>query len=886
MASMRTIGVRLRLLVDDYKREARDASNATDELSGKINKAGQKSQADLDKISLAAAGAGAALLAAAGVAVFAAAKFDKQMSEVRAVTGAAADEQERLRQAALDAGAATVFSATEAAQAEAELAKAGIATADILGGALTGSLSLASAGSLDLAQAAEIASASMNTFGLEGKDVGHIADVLAAASNKSAASVQSLGLGLAQVGLVAAQNNLTLEETVGVLSALADRGLQGSDAGTSLKTALQRLAAPTSEADKLMKSLGVSMYDANGNIVDVATVAGQLQRGLEDLAPAQRNAALQAIFGSDAIRAGNVLYAEGEAGIRDYIAAVNDQGAAARVAQTKLDNLAGDVEALTGSLETLAIGAGGGANEGLRVLTQTATGLVNAFGALPSPVQSALVILSGATGAALLAAAGWIRLRGTIADVTTEMRKTGPAGRRVAGALETTAKWAGRAGVAIGGLSIAGNLAAATFGNRLNPQIAALSAGMEEWAESGKVGGEVARLLGDDADKLNLALVNATSGGRGFATWVEGMTGLGEAFDASWTKNIERIEALDTALAGVVQSGNADQAAKQFALIEQRAKDLGISTDELRRIFPQYFGALEVAGKETKDLAKDTANLAREQLGATEAGQKLVEVWDALNGAMKSADEEMLDAVEATEAVTEAFKENKGALEGNTAAALKNRITLEDAARQAYEAADAYLANGGSAAGAAEILERFKNENAAAAIAAGGNAEQVRALNDQLYRMPPQRRTTVVIDYKIGARPQGISGLAAFSVLRWGGAFEHADVGLLREAQVFAPRSPARYAFAEPATMGEAFVPKSGDRQRSLGILSQAAGWHGADVVPRDRGWYGGGGTGRIELILSAKPGAGDGVMREVVRNLQVEIGAAGGDVQTYLGRR
>lgn len=106
----------------------------------------------------------------------------------------------KLRQAAIDAGAATVFSASQAAQAESELAKAGISTADILGGALRGSLDLAAAGSLGLARAAEISAEAMTVFKLEGRDVAHIADVLSAGANKSSADVEGLAQALQQSG--------------------------------------------------------------------------------------------------------------------------------------------------------------------------------------------------------------------------------------------------------------------------------------------------------------------------------------------------------------------------------------------------------------------------------------------------------------------------------------------------------------------------------------------------------------------------------------------------------------------------------------------------------------------------------------------------------------
>src|SRR5690606_2234078 len=130
----------------------------------------------------------------------------------------------------------------------------------------------------------------------------------------------------------------------------------GSDAGTSFKTMLQRLSAPSGEAARLMKELGINAYDASGQFVGMEQFAGQLTDALGDMTPAQRNAALATIFGADAVRAAAVVYSEGESGIRNWISAVDDQGYAAETARVKMDNLKGDLEALGGSFETALIG--------------------------------------------------------------------------------------------------------------------------------------------------------------------------------------------------------------------------------------------------------------------------------------------------------------------------------------------------------------------------------------------------------------------------------------------------------------------------------------------------------------------------------------------------
>jgi TP901 family phage tail tape measure protein len=352
-------------------------------------------------IGKAAAAASALAIAGLGVAaVRESTQFNKAISGVGAVANATAADLENLRKAALQAGADTAFSASEAATAEAELAKAGLSTADILGGALSGSLDLAAAGQLALGDAATITAQALNTFNLNGSDTSHVADVLAAGANKSAADVSQLGQALAQGGLVAKQTGLSLEDTVGVLSLFADNALVGSDAGTSLKTALQRLVPQSAEAAGAMKDLGLTFFDAQGNFVGIEETASRLQQALGGLSTEQRQTALTTIFGADAIRAAGLLYEAGGAGVREYTSAVNDVGAAQRVASAQLDNLAGDFEQLKGSVETVLIGLGSSADSGLREIVQALTAGVNSVGEfVQSPVFNQVTeAIGGALG--------------------------------------------------------------------------------------------------------------------------------------------------------------------------------------------------------------------------------------------------------------------------------------------------------------------------------------------------------------------------------------------------------------------------------------------------------------------------------------------------------
>lgn len=354
----------------------------------------------------AAAASGIALAGLGASAVRESTEFNKAVSGVGAVANATASELEALRQAALQAGADTAFSASEAAVAEAELTRAGIDTADVLGGALAGSLDLAAAGQLGLGDAATISAQALNTFNLEGDQTGHVADVLAAGANKSAADVGQLGQALAQGGLVAKQTGLDFEDTVGILALFADNALVGSDAGTSLKTTLQRLVPQSAEAGAAMKAAGLDFFDAQGNFVGIDQVAQQLQDRLSGLSTEQRQTALTTIFGADAIRAASLLYEAGAEGVQEYVAAVNDQGAAQEMASAQLDNLAGDLEQLRGSWETLMIGLGSSADSGLREVVQALTEGVNTAGEFAtSPVFD---VFGEQLGGILTAVAGGI----------------------------------------------------------------------------------------------------------------------------------------------------------------------------------------------------------------------------------------------------------------------------------------------------------------------------------------------------------------------------------------------------------------------------------------------------------------------------------------------
>lgn len=381
-----------------------DTSNFTAgmaKVSGESQKAATTMEAAGGKTKLITTGVAAAGVAATALGVAAikmAADFDASMSTVQANTGASADEMAQLRQAAIDAGADTVYSATESADAINELGKAGLSTSDILSGGLSGALNLAASDGMAVGDAAELMATTLKQFNLTGAESTQVADALAAGAGKAVGSAHDLGLALNQAGMVSHSFGISMQETAGTLAAFAQSGMIGSDAGTSLKTMLISLANPSTKASNLMQELGINAYDAQGKFIGLSGLAGVLKDKLSGLSQEQRNQALATIFGTDAIRAANVLYEQGAEGIDDWTDAVSESGFAAQQAAARNNNLKGDLENLSGSFKSLMISLGEGGQGPLRSLVQMLDTLVDGFSQLPAPVQQGIVLFTALAG--------------------------------------------------------------------------------------------------------------------------------------------------------------------------------------------------------------------------------------------------------------------------------------------------------------------------------------------------------------------------------------------------------------------------------------------------------------------------------------------------------
>ncbi|MGW6739728.1 phage tail tape measure protein [Streptomyces sp. NPDC055025] len=690
------------------------------------------------------------LVAAFGLAAFAAARFEKSMSNVRAATGGSVGDMNKLREAALEAGQATSYSATEAATAEAELARAGISTADIVGGALRGSLDLAASGQLDLAESAIISAQAMNSFKMEGKDVPHIADVISAAAGKSATNVHDMGMAFRQSAIVASQTGLSLEDTAAILGMFAQGALTGSDAGTSLKVMLQRLVPQSKEAQAIMDKIGFSAYDAAGNFVGASEMADRLHASFSGLTPEARNAALGTIFGSDAVRAATILYQQGAEGVDAWRTSVTDAGYATRGAATMTDNLAGDVERLAGALETALITSGTSANSMLRDMARWLTNVVNWYSQLPPEVQSSVTVMTGLVGVGGLLATAMLLVLPRIMAVRRELTALGITAARTRAMLMTL----GKVSLVLGAMALVGT-AVQSLAKKFSdapPSVAKMTNAMVDFASSGKAVGEMSRVFGKDLDGLGEAVqqIAHPTGMQRFNNAMDEIFTLGMADPIKLTEARDKIASIDEGLASLVSSGAAEEAAANFQFFAAEAEKSGTSTEKFTSLLPRYTDALaatDTQGKLTAGsqgaLGDATATTNEEiQEQRTEA-EKLTDALKALNGAAISSAEGEISFRSSLADLNEAVKDNGHSLDVTTEKGRAVKSAFLDAAKAAASHAEAVAEQSGTIEAGQAVLEQDIAILKRTMHQAGFTDKQIRELTDSYAQLPGTAQTTV-----------------------------------------------------------------------------------------------------------------------------------------------
>lgn len=872
----RIVKVSLIAQVNNYVAGMEQARKKTEEVTKSTEDSARKFEEQNRALSTVGAGVtafGAIAAAAVTLAVVKFAEFDKAISQVQAATHASTVEMDALREAALQAGADTAFTATEAANAIEEMAKAGISTADILGGGLKGALDLAAAGGLGVADAAGISSVALKQFQLRGQDVTHVADLLAAGAGKAMGDVSDLSMALRQSGLVAQQTGLSIEETTAALSAFASAGLLGSDAGTSFKSMLQRLTPQSTEAANLMKQLGISAYDAQGNFIGLQKFAGNLQTSLKGLTAEQRNSALATIFGTDAVRAAAVLYNEGAAGIAKWTANVNDQGYAAETAAIRMNNLAGDIEKLGGAFDTALIKTGEAANGVLRGLVQTATQLVDGYGQMPPILQQLTLALGVAAAGAGLFGGAFLLAVPKIAEFRLALAVLAES------SIPAVATAATGTQAAISGLATGAGRFAAFLTGPWGIALVAAAAGVTLLADAiDNAEASTQEIENTLKTATTAAQIFRTAGqGKELGWWTDVTAQLGDLqkvldsaqarsesffnlFDSTYFGSFDALKEIGTQL-GAIAANDLPAAQHAFSLLAAETDGSQESLMQLLNLMPDYKKALidqatsqGIAANDTnllrlaqEDAAGKTASAAQQYLDAANSAsdyssklRDLIDTINEYNGVGQTALSANVEYQDQLAKVNEQIQKIQAGTEGysatldiNTQAGRDNVSALNDLAAKSQDAAKAQFDLDGNTEKYRSTLEQGRQALINSALQMGATEEQARQLADQIYKMPTDREIKILADtaaakssidefvttnsgrtIKMTVRADGqvfIQG-AGGKALAWanGGLVDYYADGALRESHVAQIAPAGAYrVWAEPETGGEAYIPLS-----------------------------------------------------------------------------
>jgi TP901 family phage tail tape measure protein len=325
-----------------------EASAGVESISEKLGN-GLKTAAKVGAAAITAAST--AVVAFGKSAVEAGSTFDTSMSQVAATMGKTVDEIGDLRDFAMEMGANTAFSASQAADALNYMALAGYDAEESME-ALPNVLNLAAAGGMELATASDMVTDAQSALGLTMEESTEMVDKMAAAASSSNTSVSQLGEAILTIGGTAKDLAGGTTELSTALGLLADNGIKGAEGGTHLRNIMLALESPTDTAAAALSNLGVEVFDAEGNMRSLEDVFGDLNTAMEGMTSADKTNIISTIFNKTDISSVNALLATSTDRWDELTAAIEDSsGAAETMAGTQLDNLTGDVTLFKSALE-------------------------------------------------------------------------------------------------------------------------------------------------------------------------------------------------------------------------------------------------------------------------------------------------------------------------------------------------------------------------------------------------------------------------------------------------------------------------------------------------------------------------------------------------------
>lgn len=650
-----------------------------------VGSAGQSAQRETqtfgDRLKAAASAAGvvtgfAAVTGAITSVIRTGVSYQDSMNSLRAVTQANDAEMMALSATARSLGSDMDLPATsagDAAEALLELSKGGLSVSESMSAA-KGTLLLAAAAGISGADAAEIQASALNAFALSADDANRVADVLANTSNAAAGEITDFAQAMQQSAAISHDMGVSIEDSSTALGVFANAGIKGSDAGTSLRTMLQRMQAPTADAKAGLEALGITVYDAQGKFVGMRAVTESLSEAKGRLSQEEFNAATNAAFGADAQRAASMLAQAGVSSWDDLAEAVGRTGGAQELAAAKTQGVSGAFGKLMNAVEEVSLSLfdkfSPAMESGLGVaagMVGAIGGLVGFFGDLPAPIQAgaaaltALIVLKGpllalwtaakATGVGLAIQGEMLAARLAMQSVRLQAAATGTS----MGAMGAAMRVAGVAAVGLGnslkaaflsnpiGLAIVAATTALTFFMTSSDEATAATEGLTGAidAQTGALSENAARQIADAAVKSGAAQAYKNLGGN----------------VADYVDMIGKVPGAAEKVTAVIEAGRAAYEKNQAAVQEATAGT------------GNFGAALDAVGPSIFDV-----NAAQEFLaasGANLAGQQdaVALATEGVSGALGGAEGALDGAAGATEGATLPMDALKTATEGLSSAA-------------------------------------------------------------------------------------------------------------------------------------------------------------------------------------------------------------------------
>lgn len=383
----------LKLEIGDFTNKLNEAKSSIDDTSKQFDGLTQAGQSLTSVGTALTAGVTAPVVALGAAAIKTGSEFSTAMSKVQALSGASAEDMQKLEATAREMGATTVFSASDAADALGYMALAGWDTQQSIDG-LPGILNLAAASQMELGAASDLVTDYLTAFNMEASQASEMADVLAYAQANSNTTTEQLGEAFKNCAVNANGFGLSVQETTALLGKLADSGLKGSEAGTALTAVFRDMTQKMENGAIAIGNTNVQVMDANGNFRNMTDIIRDVEAATEGMGDAEKQAALMTTFTADSIKAMGILTGASAEEIEKFTNELyNCEGTAQEMADTMNDNLAGDMAELQSAFEEFSLTLYDKLEPALRKIVQVATKLIQAIGKIPAPVMQAITII-------------------------------------------------------------------------------------------------------------------------------------------------------------------------------------------------------------------------------------------------------------------------------------------------------------------------------------------------------------------------------------------------------------------------------------------------------------------------------------------------------------